>query len=234
MASVRAELALTFAGALTLTIPAAKAVKAGVFLDDEDFLRRHPRRLLDGHILLLDGPCHALRRALFEKAQHFAAQAVIHRLLAQAQPVARPLEGHVENVAHRRRRAVGHHDDAVGEQQCFVDVMGDHQDGLLLLSAQTNHLVLQLHAGDQVEQAERLVEQQHLRLQGQGARDADALAHAGGKLVRIGIGITIESDGKKIFIREAAPDALRLALLALIDGEQDIFPRREPGQQAED
>ena len=38
-----------------------------------------------------------------------------------------------------------------------------------------------------IERAERLVEQQHLRFEHQRTRDADALAHAAGKLRRIGL-----------------------------------------------
>ena len=47
-----------------------------------------------------------------------------------------------------------------------------------------HELVLQLRARQRVERAERLVEQQHLRLHRERARDADALLHAAGHLVR--------------------------------------------------
>ena len=42
--------------------------------------------------------------------------------------------------------------------------------------------VLQVRAGQRVERAERLVEQQHLGLHGERAGDADALLHAAGDL----------------------------------------------------
>jgi hypothetical protein len=42
--------------------------------------------------------------------------------------------------------------------------------------------VLQMCAGQRVESAERLVEQQHLRLHGQRPSNADALLHAAGDL----------------------------------------------------
>ena len=47
-----------------------------------------------------------------------------------------------------------------------------------------HHRVLQVRAGQRVERAERLVEQQHLRLHRQRAGDADALLHAAGDLRR--------------------------------------------------
>jgi hypothetical protein len=43
-----------------------------------------------------------------------------------------------------------------------------------------------------IERAERLVEQQHLRLHGQRPRERDALALAAGQLMRITIGEPVE------------------------------------------
>ena len=47
-----------------------------------------------------------------------------------------------------------------------------------------HHRVLQVRARQRVERAERLVEQQHLRLHRQRAGEADALLHAAGDLRR--------------------------------------------------
>ena len=55
-------------------------------------------------------------------------------------------------------------------------------------------LALQLLAGDGVERAERLVEQQHVRIERERARDADPLLHAAGQFVRIMVGEAVESD----------------------------------------
>ena len=52
------------------------------------------------------------------------------------------------------------------------------------LRVDLHHRVLQVRAGQRVERAERLVEQQHLRLHRQRAGDADALLHAAGDLRR--------------------------------------------------
>jgi DNA-binding transcriptional LysR family regulator len=49
----------------------------------------------------------------------------------------------------------------------------DHRSAILLPEPQ--QLVLQVHAGEDVEQAERLVEQQHAGLEREGAGDAEAL-----------------------------------------------------------
>ena len=55
-------------------------------------------------------------------------------------------------------------------------------------------LVLQLLAGHGVERAERLVHQHDLGVVGEHARDRDALLHAAGELVRIGVGKTLQAD----------------------------------------
>ena len=52
------------------------------------------------------------------------------------------------------------------------------------LRMDVHHRVLQVRAGQRVERAERLVEQQHLRLHGERPGDADALLHAAGDLGR--------------------------------------------------
>lgn len=56
--------------------------------------------------------------------------------------------------------------------------MRDHQDRLLIVLPEVDKLLLKLDAGDAVEHAEWFVEQQHFRIEREGARDADALAHA--------------------------------------------------------
>src|SRR3546814_16178027 len=58
----------------------------------------------------------------------------------------------------------------------------------------SQQLELGLRAQVLVERAERLVEQQHLRLLHQAARESDALALAAGKLVRLALGEGAELD----------------------------------------
>src|SRR5712692_2282997 len=54
--------------------------------------------------------------ALVEEAQHLAAAMHVGLVLDKGEAVARPRQRNVENLADDRRRAVGHHHDAVGEQ----------------------------------------------------------------------------------------------------------------------
>jgi hypothetical protein len=66
--------------------------------------------------------------------------------------------------------AVAHEQDAVGQQDGFVHVVGDHEHGLLGLAHDAHQLVLDGAAGQRVERAEGLVQQQHLGLMRRRAR----------------------------------------------------------------
>ena len=68
---------------------------------------------------------------------------------------------------------------------------------VLRFGARVDQHLLQLEAGQRIEHAEWLVEQQHLGLERKGARDADALAHARRQL------------GRALCIASARPDARR-------------------------
>ena len=78
------------------------------------------------------------------------------------------------------------HDDAVvGERHRLFLVVGDMDEGGADALLDRLQLVLHLPSQLQVERAERLVEQQHRRLDHQRARQRHALPLAAGKLVRL-------------------------------------------------
>ena len=80
--------------------------------------------------------------------------------------------------------ALVHHHDAVGELERLFLVVGDEHAGQVDLGVQPAQPAAQLLAHLGVERAERLVEQQHLRLDRQRARQRDALPLAAGELRR--------------------------------------------------
>ena len=90
---------------------------------------------------------------------------------------ARPRERHVDDFgdAPGPRR---HHHDAVGEQHRLGNAVRDMDRGLALLHPHALDVHRDLLARQRVERAEGLVEQEHLRLDGEGARDAFADAAA--------------------------------------------------------
>jgi hypothetical protein len=97
-------------------------------------------------------------------------------------------------------RAVAHQQDAVGEQDGFVHVVGDHEHGLVRGLDDLQQLVLDGAAGQRVERAEGFVEQQHLGLDGEGAGDADALLHAAGEFGRLLVDGVAEADHFEILV----------------------------------
>ncbi len=72
----------------------------------------------------------------------------------------------------------------------------------------------QRFGGQHVERGERLVHQQHLWMHHQRTRKADALAHAAGKLLRVGGFEAVEADeidrGQRALVPRLRGEALRL------------------------
>ena len=84
--------------------------------------------------------------------------------------------------------AVGHHHDRVGDLHRLLLVVGDEHRGDVDLVVQAPQPGAQLLAHLRVERAERLVEQQHLRLDRERAGQRHALALAAGELRRVAVG----------------------------------------------
>ena len=127
--------------------------------------------------------------------------------------------------------AVGHEQDAVGEQDGLVDVVGDHERGLPGVADQAQHLVLQGAAGEGVERAEGLVHQEEGGLDGQGAGDADALLHAARELGRLAVGGVAQADEVEHLVGVVLDLGAGPVLVAAADGEGDVALGGEPGEQ---
>src|SRR6266540_2945208 len=74
--------------------------------------------------------------------------------------------------------------DAIGEIHRFVEVVGHEHERRFVALPRREQMILQAHARECVEAAERLVEQEHLRLRDECARESDTLRHATGELLR--------------------------------------------------
>ena len=85
-------------------------------------------------------------------------------------------------------------------------------------------------ARQRVERAERLVEQEHARLQRQRAGDGHALAHAARQLVRAGAGEPAEADEVEQLGGARRRRSAR-GQPASAQGEGDVVERVAPGQQ---
>ena len=90
------------------------------------------------------------------------------------------------------------HDDAVGEQHGFFDVVGHDEDGAgrdSLVVPQFQQFAAEVLRGEHVERGEGLVHEEDLRLDNQRAGKADALPHAAGELLGVGGSKAVEADG---------------------------------------
>ena len=80
-----------------------------------------------------------------------------------------------------------HHADPVGQVLDDREVVGDHDRGRVVLDLETLHQVQDLRADRDVERADRLVGDDHLRLEHQRARQRDPLPLSAGELVRVAL-----------------------------------------------
>ena len=122
-----------------------------------------------------------------------------------------------------------HHQHAVGQRHRLEQIVGDQQRGLAGALERLRQLALQHHAGLRVDRRERLVEQQHRRIDRERARQRHALAHAAGQLMRIVAGEFRELEVLQQRLRAPLPlgrgDALDF------DAEHHVLGDRPPRQQ---
>ena len=122
-----------------------------------------------------------------------------------------------------------HHQHAVGQRHGFQQVVGDEQRGLAGALERLRQIALQHDAGLRVDRRERLVEQQHRRIDRERARQRHALAHAAGQLMRIVLG---EFGELEVFQqRLRAPPALGRRHALDFDAEHHVLVDRAPRQQ---
>ena len=97
------------------------------------------------------------------------------------------------------------HGDAVGHRQGLALVVGDEDEGEAERALQALQLALHLLAQLEVERAERLVEEEHLGPDDEGAGERDALALAAGELGRPARLHAGELDQREGLARRAVP-----------------------------
>ena len=123
-------------------------------------------------------------------------------------------------------------DDAVGEEDGFLDVVGDEEDGFGgdgLLLPELEELAAQVVGGEDVEGGERLVHEKDFRLDDERAGESDALAHAAGELAGIGGFESVEADGVEDL--EAAAMALGGFHAAGLQRRLNVLEDGEPGEE---
>jgi hypothetical protein len=137
-----------------------------------------------------------------------------------------------EHAARPRR----HHEDAVGEEHGFAQVVGHQHHRDLARRVQVADHAPKFLARERIERAERLVEHQEVRLVDQRAAKRRALLHAAGELPRISVALAAEPDrgeqrlGARDILGLVAADAAAMRLDDL-ERQQQIVERGAPGQQ---
>src|SRR5918996_478558 len=126
---------------------------------------------------------------------------------------------------------VPHDRDPVPEPERLREVVGDEQHRLARLLLQTADLVLHVAADQWVERAERLVVEHDLGVDGERARDADALLHPTRELVRELVRRVLQADELEDLARPLQPLCLRDALY--LEPEGDVVDHPTVGEQAE-
>ena len=122
------------------------------------------------------------------------------RLTGPTKPITNSLAGLVVDLARGADLldlAAVHHRDPVGDLHRLLLIVGDEHGGDVLLVVQAPQPGAQLGADGGVERAERLVEQQHLRLDGERPGERHPLALAAGELVRALLGPLGQADQRQ-------------------------------------
>ena len=129
-------------------------------------------------------------------------------------------------------RAVPHDRDPVAEPERLGEVVRDEDHRLADLCLQPDHLVLHVAADQRIERAERLVVEHHLRVDREGAGEADALLHAAGELVRELIRRRPRGRPGGAS-RSARVEPLRLGHALHLEPERDVVDHAAVREQAE-
>src|SRR6266404_955398 len=136
---------------------------------------------------------------------------------------------HHREFGDRPTRPARQQHDALAEPDRLADVVGNEQDRQPGIAPDPLELLVEEVAGDRIERAERLVEQEDSRLLGEGPGERDALAHAAGQLVRPLPGKAREVDEIEEVGHGLA--ALPAGDAAEAQGELDIFGGRQPREE---
>ena len=177
------------------------------------------------------------------RAVRLARPRVAHDPAQRQHVAARDVAREVGDVLVRRRAdeilrraelddgAVAHDRDPVAEPQRLRQVVRDEDHRLARLVLEPDHLVLHVAADERVERAERLVVEHHLRVDGERAREADALLHAAGELVGELVRAVLEADELQHLLGALVP--LRLGDALDLEAEGDVVDHAPVREQAE-
>ena len=158
-------------------------------------------------------------------------QRMIARHVVQIGPGARLGECVQHNLRNACLRPIGHEQNTVREQNRLIHIMRDHEAGLLGFADQPCDLILKRAARQRIKRRERLIHQQHFRIDGECAGNANALLHAAGKLCRFAVCGVVKAHALQGFTRSGITGSARPIAMAAGNGEGDIARGRHPRHQ---
>ena len=210
-------------------------------LDALELAQAHPLGAHEHHRIGPGGEPARVRGAHRPERGHGLERAVGGLADPPAQHVVLADEGRDERRARRVVEPVGaidlldaalrHDRDPVRHRQRFALVVGDVDEGDADLALDLAQFGAHVLAELEVERRERLVEQQHGRLDREGAGDRDPLALAAGQLGRFFVALAGERDELEQLIRALAAFALGDA--ATFEAEADVLPDAHQREQRE-
>ncbi len=113
--------------------------------------------------------------------------------------------------------------DPVGDRAQRVDVVGDHHDAERQGALQVADQLVELRRPDRIEAGGGLVEEQHVGIEGDGAREARALAHAAGQLGRdLGPRLLRQADHRELDADELGDQPV-VEVGVLGEGQADVL-----------
>ncbi len=105
--------------------------------------------------------------------------------------------------------------DTIAQRNGFIDRMSDVQHGFPAVFRQLTELGPQRRAGNFIEMAEGLVRQQNGGIAGQRPSQSDALAHAAGQFVRVGVFEPAEPEALQKLPRISFRSLSRLPIISI-------------------
>ena len=125
-------------------------------------------------------------------------------------------------------------DDAVRQNDGFLDVVGDDEHGArgdLVAEPELEQFAAQRFRRKHIERGKRLVHEEHFRFDNQCAGHAYALLHAAGKLLGVSRLETVQPDG--VQDAQSALATLKGRDAAGFERSFDVFNDRKPGKERE-
>jgi len=133
------------------------------------------------------------------------------------------------DLFEKTSRSWTHNENAIGQEQCFVDIMSHEQDRGSDALPDVQEQFLHAHARKSVKRAEGFIHEQKSRPVYEHARDLDALLHATGQLPWV----PIRKIAKPDEIEDLVGHALSFHSLdaAHLRAKSDVFSNGLPGKQ---